>query len=371
MRRIRKLLGYIKQARPYRSVPRQILDLAAHKIRINTSPGDYYRYEFFRNRLSWREKSRFVGQFGSAYWPYELNLRKHLVILTNKYVFKHLVAGFGLPSPSLVSTIGHHFEIKTRPQWEKLLNDCRRDIVLKPISSSSGREVLVLERMDSGFSRLGRPVKPGELWDNLQHGMEEGFLVEERVRNHPLYEALHPHSLNTIRVVTFRFRDEEWRVIDWGLKVGRDRLQVDNAGAGGIWVVFDRVSHITTGAYAEYLRRPLSRHPNTGLPLVGVKLPGIEEVFDLALTASRRFALLGTIGWDIALTDRGASLIEGNTLWGAESQVIHGGLVTDEMACGLKRHRAFRRWDQEAMYPHMERDARRRLNRRKRERGHA
>lgn len=358
MRKLRKLWDYFQQAAPDRSIPFQIADIVAHKLRINTCPGDYYRFGFYRKQLSWEEKSRYIGQFGSMYWPYELNPCKCLVTLTNKYIFKNLARGFGLPTPKLISTIGRFHEVRTRTQLEALLRECSRDIVLKPISSAGGHRIVVLERAAGGFARFGEPVEFDRIWEHVQTGWDMGFLVEERVRNHPQYSDLHPDSLNCFRVVTLRLQNGEQRFINWGLKVGRDRLQVDNAGAGGIWIVFDRLGK-TTAAFADYLRTPITHHPNTERPLVGLRLEEVDAVFALAETASNRFSMMGTIGWDIALTDQGPMIIEGNTLWGGEAQILQGGMITDEMAADLTRHRAFGRWNRSCMYPGMDRRRRR------------
>lgn len=46
-----------------------------------------------------------------------------------------------------------------------------------------------------------------------------------------------------------------------------------------------------------------AKHPDLGVPLAGVLIQGFREVQDLALEASRKFALAGFLGLDIALTD--------------------------------------------------------------------
>ena len=55
--------------------------------------------------------------------------------------------------------------------------------------------------------------------------------------------------------------------------------------------------------------------PGTARPLVGCRLPLWPEVKQLALDAAAAFPFARAIGWDIAISDRGASLIEGNERW--------------------------------------------------------
>ena len=60
---------------------------------------------------------------------------------------------------------------------------------------------------------------------------------------------------------------------------------------------------------------PLNRHPDTGIDLVGFEIPQWDAVVELAMMASTAFDPVGFVGWDIAVTNNGPVLIEGNTTW--------------------------------------------------------
>ena len=55
--------------------------------------------------------------------------------------------------------------------------------------------------------------------------------------------------------------------------------------------------------------------PGTDRPLVGYRLPLWPQVKALALDAAAAFPWARAIGWDIAIAERGAVLIEGNERW--------------------------------------------------------
>ena len=55
--------------------------------------------------------------------------------------------------------------------------------------------------------------------------------------------------------------------------------------------------------------------PGTDRPLVGYRVPLWAEVKRLALDAAAAFPWARAIGWDIAVAERGAVLIEGNARW--------------------------------------------------------
>ena len=58
-------------------------------------------------------------------------------------------------------------------------------------------------------------------------------------------------------------------------------------------------------------------HPATGAVLAGRAAPGWEAARALALRAAEAFTPLRTAGWDVAPTDHGPVVVEGNAWWGA------------------------------------------------------
>ena len=91
MRQIKILIREIKQALPYKSLPRQLIELVRHKLKINTSFRDYYRFGFYKSDESWVEKSLYLGPHGSRYWPLEGNSLKFDSVFAIKSVQKSLL----------------------------------------------------------------------------------------------------------------------------------------------------------------------------------------------------------------------------------------------------------------------------------------
>jgi len=352
MRRFVKWLKLVRKAAPYRSVILQIFDIIQTKIRVNISPAEYYKFEFYKGGRTWEEKSRFIGKLGSLYWPYELNPLKYNATLTNKYAQKNLLTGFGLPTPRLMAAVGPHFGIKTLGEFQKFLSGCRQDIVAKPISSRGGHRVLALTCRKGSFHMAGELYTAERIWQHMQPDMEKGFLIEEKLSNNRQIGSIYPHSLNCFRVVTIKLGDQWKTVFPPYLKIGHGNSIVDNVMEdGGILLFLDGKGYAKL-AFAEHLDRQIEHHPDTGAPLAGIRLEGVEEVRELGLEASRKFSFLGTIGWDIALTENGPFIIEGNAMWGGlQDQRFLGGFVTDEMTSHLKKHPLFSRWDRMMMFP--------------------
>jgi hypothetical protein len=69
------------------------------------------------------------------------------------------------------------------------------------------------------------------------------------------------------------------------------------------------------------------RHPQTGVPFEGFDVPFWDEARRLVERAALAMLPLRTIGWDVALTDEGPVLIEGNVTWDPANE----GAVADEV----------------------------------------
>jgi hypothetical protein len=72
--------------------------------------------------------------------------------------------------------------------------------------------------------------------------------------------------------------------------------------------------------------------PGTETPFVGFRLPYWSEVKDLALRAAAAFPWVRSVGWDIAISERGPVLVEGNERWAVSlvQMAAPHGLMTGE-----------------------------------------
>lgn len=352
--RFSALRGHIRAARTYKSVPVQLIDLFLHKLIINTHPRHYYRYKFYRGDKTRREKERYVGQHDSAsmYWPYENIELKYDVILTDKYIQKIVLRGLNLPTAALLATVGKSFAIATEAQMNSFLASIETACAIKPMSGTGGSKLLVLERSGDDFTAAGRRYTAAAIWAHVRDDLETGFLVEERLANIPATAALYPNSLNTFRVIMIKTHDNVWHVAGSYFKLGTGGAQADNSDSGGLLVLTDELGK-TTGAWKASTGERLSRHPDTDVPLVGVQLDGYQEVIDLAARGSHALGFIGTMGWDIAYTEHGARIVEVNGSWDSYyiQNALGRGLITDELARGLKKRYFFTPWDRRKYFP--------------------
>jgi len=356
--KIKKMLSWMRTAKPYRNPVFQIFDVIWHKLKINTHPSDYYRFEFYRRDKSWEEKRRYIGYLGSYYWPYESILLKDQIVLSNKYINKHILLGMGLPTPELLTTVGKEYDVRSCEDLKNSLGSWNFDIVIKPISSTGGTNVIVLIWKNGRFQDSKGGVWTAELiWERLIPHLETGCLIERRVFNVGQTHKIYSSALNTFRVATIRTNDGNLHVSDYYMRIGCGGSHVDNIHSGGIQVFLDDKG-VATQAFEDNCSRSITHHPDTGLPLTGFQADGFEQSIALARRASQKFPMLGTIGWDIAFTDQGPVIIEGNTLWFAEHQRVTGPIITEELAKGLKKWNAFSRYPKDRIFPRLQKISR-------------
>lgn len=136
--------------------------------------------------------------------------------------------------------------------------------------------------------------------------------IEEVIVQHHEISEFCSTSVNTVRLMT---------ILDNGkvnymysvLRLGTGGL-IDGAGGGGFFAPIDVESGIVCrdGMSLEGGEKFIV-HPVSGKTVKGFQVPNWDKVLQLAETAAKRLEGAHMIGWDIAVTEEGASLIEGNS----------------------------------------------------------
>lgn len=136
------------------------------------------------------------------------------------------------------------------------------------------------------------------------------MLLEEVVAQHPVMSELHPNSVNTCRVITL-LKDGQANVVATYLRIGNGKY-VDNFNSGGMVVPVDEESGEVFYPAINKKSELFEVHPLTNVSIKGFKMPLWQEVLDLAKNAAKVVPQVGLIGWDVAITENGPLIIEGN-----------------------------------------------------------
>lgn len=135
-------------------------------------------------------------------------------------------------------------------------------------------------------------------------------LLEQIVVQHKILNELHPHSVNTCRVISL-FKDGQTYIVAAYLRIGNGR-HVDNFNSGGMVVPIDKKTGKIIYPALDKSGNLYENHPLTGTPIKGFQIPMWDKVVELVKEAGHIIPQVGLVGWDVSVTDDGPLLIEGN-----------------------------------------------------------
>lgn len=349
--RLRRFANHVRQVSAERHPALQVWDLISHLLLINLAPRDYYFFQFYKKGLTWDEKARFVSNKRSRYWIFENNPLRYQVIFTDKSVQKAVLKGLDLPTAGAFASLGGESGRSTRIDLEAVLDAAPEAFVIKPSNGTHGTGFRRITKRGGGLFEQQYQVAISDLWQSLQPFLGRGVLFEELLENTAELRRLNPSSLNTFRVLAFWFPDDGWEIIYTCLRVGRKGAPVDNVAAGGLQVAV--LPDGTTGPAWDFVSgTEYTHHPDTGVQMSEAKIEDFESVKTLALEASAKLPQMGILGWDIALTTRGAVIVEVNAFPSVGfAQFVCGSFVTDRMKSVLKPRHLFSRYRKTHMHP--------------------
>lgn len=147
-----------------------------------------------------------------------------------------------------------------------------------------------------------------KLYYNLKENKQ--FLIEEYVSQHEDMNKLYPESVNTLRIVTL-LRDNVPSVAFVGLRIGNSGNVVDNFNHGGLLTYINNKGIIDTPAIDKH-GRYYESHPYTNTKIIGYKIPYFDEAISFAKELALVTPEIRYTAWDIAITNNGPVVIEGN-----------------------------------------------------------
>ena len=159
----------------------------------------------------------------------------------------------------------------------------------------------------------------------FNNAIKNRIFLEELVKQHPDMNKLCKKSVNTMRIMTFNDHGKS-RIIWMGLRVGNGINSIDNFHAKGMAVNIDINTGKLVGNAIDKDLNEYEEHPFTHVKFDGFQIPCFEEAKKMVLEASLRSDKILVVGWDVAISDRGPVIIEGNRRPGFDIvQVLSGG----------------------------------------------
>jgi len=293
-------------------------------------PFDYLRYELFRPHMTHAERAAFVSPHASSMLNRRLSpvSQENYAPLTVDKVLTGIVlaaAGFPVPEIRAVFSVDANYGALSRLRSAEDIAAFLRDpgnlpVFGKPVngSQSVGAAAFVARAPEGDAIVLGdgRVVAIEALAAEIARHYGRGYLFEERLRQTPEVVALAGEAISSLRLVTLWLPGGP-RALYAGVKLAAPGAMVDALiGGDNVLALID----IATGEMrramqsAEPARIEITHsHLNPDLPLIGVRLPHWAQAVAISTDAHRLFPGHGILGFDVAMTTRGAVITEVNT----------------------------------------------------------
>lgn len=301
-------------------------------------PGHYFSGYLFKSTVDCPEN--FIPIRRARKIVPGLNDRKLKEVLDNKLYFNLFYGQFGIDIPEVVmfnhgSLFGRgseSFEVRTKDEFSQRLRELFHQfpspgsvIIKKIYASSKGSDIYKLKAEEID-------IEPDKVSMIFQRIRSSEFLFQKTIIQHHILNLLNPSSVNTLRIDTLLDAHGRAQVLSGYLRMSLGNHFVDNIGSGGCMVSVDldtgRLNRYARSDFNYYGVELLTEHPVTGTIFDGFQLPFIEEVKDLVSRAAELMPGLRIVGWDVAISETGPIIVEGNSDYGIRgNDLAYGGYL--------------------------------------------
>jgi len=307
---IKKQLELRAKTRPDIAGGRSIEDIFA------IATYDYWQYgigtteEFYHEQLGATDKHKreyltYRGRFN--YIDY-LNKKEDLHLLRNKWHAYQLLKD-AYRREILLLEGEQDF-----PAFEAF---CHRHptFVVKPVGLGLSLGVRKVEVGDTNLHTLFQQLF-SEIEAENSHwnsGLDKGVLVEELIVQHEDMAILHPASVNSVRMTTINLGDGDIRMWYPVVRIGVGGNFLSSGAAGSIVAGINTATGITETPGSDEWGKTSVVHPDTHIPIKGIKIPRWRQLCEKAVKMAERLPTLRYIGWDFVYDkDKEWIVMEGN-----------------------------------------------------------
>lgn len=259
------------------------------------SKNEFIDYRSFKISRDYLNKKLFIKKAGY----------NSIVLLRNKLNFYCLLKQCNINTPEVFGVLyfsQNEIKYYKIPEFteDKLENISNFPCFVKSIDGECGNGVKFVE-------------STADIEKSHIYGTE---ILQKPVKQHKEINKLSPKCCNTIRIVT-TCKNGNIDVFSAVLRCGVSSTgNVDNWSCGGIAIGIDSNGLLKKhGYYKPDFGTVTKQHPDTNIVFSGFKIPFYREAVELVKKAHYVLHQIPSIGWDVAITDNGPIIIEGNDNW--------------------------------------------------------
>lgn len=252
---------------------------------------------------------------------YAINARsnRHMVF-KDKLIFNSLIKGVGGAGPEDIALVrggaAVSFKEKTSVPVGEFIDTLQGGYFCKERAGAAGRGAFALHVQDGQIAMNGNLISKSNLIAEFA-AFENAVIVQRCLRQNEALNKINSSSINTLRLITLFGRNSlHSQTMGAALRIGRAKSVVDNAAAGGVFAEVDVSRGALFGEFKDKQGNTYPAHPDSSVVCAGYDLPGFAAAKTMCEFLHE---VIGpqvlTIGWDVALTDEGPVIVEGNLSW--------------------------------------------------------
>lgn len=238
-------------------------------------------------------------------------------LFTSKLFFALFCEKTSINTPKLISyNLGDSFCFDNKN--EKINNKKELVLFYEKIFISLNIEELFFrppsEYGGKGCFKLTKKALVSEIDSRYEMIMSGCFVHTEVINQHEEINRIHSKCVNTIRIISLITPKGGIEIVSAFMRFGVGDNCVDNSSSGGFYVGINLNDGTlkSSGLYLlEYGGGDIYEHPDSGFKFDGFKIPYFKEACKEVVNAVKmipdRF-----IGWDVAITQNGPTIVEAN-----------------------------------------------------------
>ena len=260
-------------------------------VRYGAGPYDYQEFEFYnlnskerKTYLTRAKNNAIVRKFNDKNSWYKFDDKAEFNKIFNKYLKRDWI-------------------LLSKENYDDFVKFCqnKKDFIAKPLIGSGGEGIELLE------------IKKDKLKEIFEYLIKnKKMLLEEKIIQNKKIADLNSTSVNTLRIVTF-YDGKEVHIINVVFKIGNGGV-TDNFSSGSMYTFVEDGKIIVPAIDREDYVYEI--HPKSKIKLIGYEIPNYDKAIDLVKECATVVPEIKYIGWDVAILEDSASIIEGNSFPG-------------------------------------------------------
>ena len=270
-----------------------LIDMVICGFKYGAGYYDYQEFEFYN--LKKDERKTYLTRTKNNLIIRTFNNKESFHKFDNKEEFNKLFKSF----------LKRDYLVINENSYDEFIKfiDKHNPIIVKPLDGEGGKGVEKYE--------IDNECNLEALFNTLL--VRKQYLIEECINQNDIINSLYSDSVNTLRLFTF-YNGKDVVVLNSVFKIGNGGV-TDNFSSGSMYTFTDDKGVVLCPAIDQD-DNEYTIHPITNKLIVGFEIPFYKEACTMVKKAAKVVPDIKYVGWDVAITNKGPVIVEGNSFPG-------------------------------------------------------